>query len=340
MSETQLLEHQIQGQQSQKAPGTHEEGPVCPLTGSRRIQVLEEFPTSLLVDDYQRDLGINVASEFRGIERLQLCRSPDSQLTFFYPAVTGSSIFYTSLQGFDWYYPASKFEYQRAASWIKPGDRVLDIGCGAAQFADYIPDASYLGLEPHRMSGTNSMPMGSPVLSENVTWHAMTHSQTYDVVCALQVLEHIGDPRTFLTAALTCLKPEGLLIIGVPSADSYITKIPNFVLNAPPHHLTWWTDEALCHLADQFQLSILEMTHALVESWETRLYWMQRITSLFSLHTSSHFTSSPSRRLLNLVAYLVAGYLQRHVKPPVNARGSSMVMIAKKGPSSYTLSHR
>jgi len=340
MSGTQLVEHQVRQHMSAKGPGSHDGGPSCPLTGSQHIQVLEEFPISLLVDCYQRDLGLDVVSEFRGVERLKLCRCLDSHLIFFYPAVPGSSKFYTSLQSFDWYHPAAKFEYQRAASWIKPGDRVLDIGCGAAQFANYIPDASYHGLEPHCGSGTNFMTVGSHLLSEKATWQAMSYSQTYDVVCAFQVLEHIGNPRAFLTDAFACLKPDGLLILGVPNADSYITRIPNFVLNAPPHHITWWTDEALCHLADQFQLSILELAHAPVESWETRLYWMQRITNMFSLHTSSHFTSSPRRRLLNLAAYMVAGYLQRHVKPPVNAHGSSMVMIAKKGPRSYTLRHR
>lgn len=330
MSDTLLLEHQVRGHEFPEVQGTHDGGPACPLTGSQHIQVLEEVPTSLLVDCYHQNLGINVASEFRGVERLQLCRCLDSHVIFFYPAVTGSSKFYERLQNFDWYYPAAKFEYQRAATWIKTGDRVLDIGCGAAQFANYIPDASYHGLEPHCVSGGHSIPMETKILSEKVSWHAITYSQTYDVVCAFQVLEHIGDPRTFLAAALACLKPDGLLILGVPSAESYITRIPNFVLNAPPHHITWWTNEALCHLADQFQLSILDLAHAPVESWETRLYWMQRITSMFSLHTSSHFTPSRNPRLINLAAYMVAGYLQRHVKPPVDAQGSSMVMIAKK----------
>jgi SAM-dependent methyltransferase len=330
MSDTQLLEHPVQGHKSQKVLRTHDGDPACPLTGSQHIQVLEEFPTSLLVDGYQRDLGINVATEFQGIERLQLCRSLDSHVIFFHPTVTGSSKFYERLRTFNWYFPGAKFEYQRAAAWITTGDRVLDIGCGAAQFASYIPDASYHGLDPHVASEVRSTHRGTHIRSEKVTSHAKTGSQTYDVVCAFQVLEHIGDPRTFLRAALECLKPCGLLILGVPSAESYITRIPNFVLNAPPHHITWWTDGALRHLAEQFHLAILEIAHAPVEPWETRLYWMQKLVGLLSPDTCSHFTESKSLRGVNIAAYIGAALLQHLPKPPSTANGATVVMIARK----------
>ena len=305
-------------------------GPACPLTGSRAIQVLEEFPSSLLIDCYQRDLGINVASEFLDVQQLQLCRSLDSHLMFFYPAVAGSSRFYEQLQKFDWYYPADKFEYQRAAKWVQAGDRVLDIGCGAGQFSTYIPEASYCGLDPHRFPAINGGKEELSILSETVSSHAIQHSQAYDVVCAFQVLEHMRDLRTFLTATLDCLKPNGLLILGVPNAESYITRIPNFVLNAPPHHITWWTDKALCHLADHFQLSILDLAHSPVEYWETRLYWMQRISNPLIPHMHSYFTESPMLQLINIASYLGAGFLQRLTSPPSTAHGATVLLIARK----------
>ena len=257
---------------------TNEGDPICPLTGGHDIEALEEVPTSLLIDCYQRDLGLDITSEFEGVNKLQLYRCLSSDLIFFYPSITGSLEFYSRLQSFDWYYPEGKFEYERAATWIKPGHCILDIGCGAAQFAHKIPLVSYTGLEPNNILTNSVRPDGVQILSETIADHAMTYAHTYDVVCAFQVLEHVANPREFLAAALACLKPEGILVLGVPSAESYVTRIANFVLNAPPHHVTWWTDHALRHLADQFQLSILDLAHAPVEPWETRLYWMQRIS--------------------------------------------------------------
>jgi hypothetical protein len=46
------------------------------------------------------------------------------------------------------------------------------------------------------------------------------------------------------------MRPGGRLCVVVPSRDSAITEIPNFVLNAPPHHLSWWNEDALRVLAD------------------------------------------------------------------------------------------
>ena len=106
MNDAFLLENRVREQECEQMQGTREGGPTCPLTGGQHIQVLEDIPTSLLVDCYQRDLAIDVASEFLGVERLQLCRSLDSQVLFFHPTVTGSSNFYEQLQNFDWYYPA------------------------------------------------------------------------------------------------------------------------------------------------------------------------------------------------------------------------------------------
>jgi len=326
MTDMQLMESPVRPDKRK----TNKLGPACPLTRSQDLEVLESFPSSLLIDGYQRDLGINVASEFLGIERMQLCRCLDSEVIFFYPTVTGSPEFYKQLQGFDWYYPTAKFEFQRAATWIKRGDRVLDIGCGAAEFASNIANGTYTGLEPNFVSEDKAGDPGIRILSETINNHSKVYAHAYDVVCAFQVLEHVADPQSFLTAALACLKPGGLLILAVPSAESYITKIPNFVLNAPPHHFTWWTDKALYHLGDHFQLSILDLAHAPVEPWETRLYWMQRISCMFSHPASSYFSESTSGRLLNMAAYAGAGFLQTRAPHPEKVQGASVVMVAKK----------
>ena len=56
----------------------------------------------------------------------------------------------------------------------------------------------------------------------------------------------------------------------VPSRDSAITEIPNFVLNAPPHHLSWWNEDALRVLADRLDL-LTEAIEAVPFSFDTAL---------------------------------------------------------------------
>ena len=302
----------------------------CPLTGSTNTTLLETLPTSLLIDCYQRDLGLDVTSEFVGVKSLQLWRCLDSDLMFFHPMITGSSEFYRNLHDFSWYFPETKFEHDYAAAWIKPDARILDIGCGAAQFVQKFPQATYTGLDPNYVHEKEVTRTNTHILTETIEEHAMTHVHDYDVVCAFQVLEHVANPREFLTAALACLKPEGLLILGVPSAESYVSQISNFVLNAPPHHVTWWTDQSLHALAQKFQLSVIVVTHAPVESWETRLYWMQRLANMCLHKRGTHFTTLLSQRLCNIAAYLGAGCISPFASLPTSAQGSTVVMVARK----------
>ena len=73
----------------------------------------------------------------------------------------------------------------------------------------------------------------------------------------------------------TCMRPGGRLCVVVPSRDSAITEIPNFVLNAPPHHLSWWDEDALRALADRLDL-LTEAIEAVPFSFDTIVYWMGR----------------------------------------------------------------
>ena len=68
MIDAQLLEPPVLS----KASKMKKVGPACPLTGSQDIEVLESFPSTVLNDRYQRDIGINVTSEFSGIDRIQM----------------------------------------------------------------------------------------------------------------------------------------------------------------------------------------------------------------------------------------------------------------------------
>ena len=216
----------------------------CPLTGAAEVDILQHIPAAYLTGRYRRDLGVDVRATLEGVDSLALCESRATGLKFFSPPLTGDSDMYAALRGQGWYDPADKFEFEIGASAVKPGVRVLDVGCGAGHFARHVPEADYTG---HDAEGGGA---GVATLSGDLGGLAKDHAGSFDVVTAFQVLEHAADPANFTRDCLALLKPGGALVMGVPDSDSYLGSLRNFVLNAPPHHVTWWNARSLTALSE------------------------------------------------------------------------------------------
>lgn len=308
--------------------------PRCPLTGDAAVDVLDTLEPQYFIDIFRQDLKIDVAADFAGIETIRLCRARQSGLLFFTPPPVGSEALYRALRAFDWYDPQDKREYALAAGHIPPGARVLDVGAGAGAFAGYLTDADYTGLEPDRAAAETAQHAGLRVRSETLAEHVTGHGPAYDAICAFQVLEHVAAPGDFVAQALRALKPGGLLIIGVPAYDSYLGHLTDFVLDLPPHHVSWWPDEALATLASHFGLETLAIEATPVEPWESRLYWMARMAGGFGDGATRPASDAVARlrqgRARKVAAYLLAGLADRFRRPPPTARGATSVLSARK----------
>jgi SAM-dependent methyltransferase len=297
---------------------------LCPLTGSADVEILQGIPAAYLIDRYRRDLGIDVGAAFAGVESIAFCESPATGLKFFSPPVTGADDMYVALRGQGWYDPADKFEFGIGAAQVRPGERVLDVGCGAGHFARHVPDADYTGHD------SDAGGKGAATLSGDLADLARDQGETFDVVTAFQVLEHAVDPVAFVRDFLALLKPGGTLVIGVPDSDSYLGTLRNFVLNAPPHHVTWWNAKSLTALADIAGLEDPTLHTAPVEAWETRLYWMARIQRRLLPRSADMFEASRRGRIATVTAYVLAGLAERVLTPPIAARGATTVLVGRK----------
>jgi SAM-dependent methyltransferase len=254
--------------------------PPCPLTGAPPRRRLQWISANLLADLWRFSMGIDVSDQFAGIDRLGLWESPTG-LLYFDPPLAGDQSFYQRFyrrMGMHQRVAGPTIvreEFVRAAAHVSPGDKVLDVGCGEGGFSRYVANARYTGLDLHFGGSQPNL------LAETIETHAAAHPGRYDVVCAFQVLEHVPDPVGFAAAMSTALRPSGRLLIGVPRWPSPMTRIPNFVLNAPPHHLTLWTPESLAALCARLGIACRSVDPIRFGKDTSLTYWMWRLTPKF-----------------------------------------------------------
>jgi 2-polyprenyl-3-methyl-5-hydroxy-6-metoxy-1,4-benzoquinol methylase len=233
----------------------------CPLCGGFSVVNLETIKVKQLLTLYKRLLNLDIASEFGILKEFKYYRCIICDLHYYSPVISASEQFYEQLQKIDWYYLDNKSEYSFSSRFIGARDAVLEVGCGKGAFAKLIETENYFGLELSRKAKVMAEEKGIYVINESIESHAVTHKELYDVVCSFQVLEHVPDPASFIDACITCLKPGGILMLSVPSEDSFLSIAENAILNMPPHHLTRWSDRALMWVLEQHGLELIALEH-------------------------------------------------------------------------------
>ncbi|MBD0274045.1 MAG: methyltransferase domain-containing protein [Acetobacteraceae bacterium] len=259
-----------------------------------------------------------------------LYRSPCG-LMFFHPAVAGSAAFYRAFyerfRGHEMLgrQAAAREDFRAGAALARPGDRVLDVGCGAGAFAALLPTgARYTGLEPH---GT---PRASPpVLAETAEAHARRFLGAYELVCAFQVLEHAADPLGLASAMVECLAPGGLLVLAMPIWPSPHTEIPNNLVNLPPHHLTWWNEGACRALVSRLGLEAVRVEALPAYPSQAPVHWT-RALCLTRTRPGRYVRAGWRCHAAVALAYGMAKLLAPLAGLPPRARPLDILVVARK----------
>ena len=233
-------------------------GPMC---ASIETKYIEKIKVDELDRLCRREVGYAVGSLFGALETIELCHCVKCDLQFFSPMVARPQDFYEKLQKFDWYYFDDKPEFDFAAQYVKSEDDVLEIGAGKGSFAKKIQSKRYTGLEYSQQAIRFAQANGVRLIAQSIENYSKENKQQHDIVCNFQVLEHVSYVNAFLSSSVDCLKPGGLMIISVPSSDSFSRYVRNFWMDMPPHHLTRWSDMTLTNVARQYGLELVTIHH-------------------------------------------------------------------------------
>ena len=133
------------------------------------------------------------------------------------------------------------------APYRKSG-RLLDVGCGAATLLEAARRGGWTaeGTEVSEAAVANARALGFNVFFGGLT-EARLPSEHYDVVTAVEVLEHLLDPASLLREVARILRPGGLLWITTPHSRGISARLlgTSWSVVSPPEHIQLFSARGL-----------------------------------------------------------------------------------------------
>ena len=247
----------------------------CPGCLSKNNILVDSVARDRLVEGYARaSLQVNIEELIPNhLSKIDLLECLECELRWYVPMIAGGAEFYEALQLHDWYYQSDKPEYHFAATMLPDHSSMLEVGCGRGAFAGYLkPTVKYRGLEFNDEAIRKASGACLAVENLSIEDEAERRSAYYDVVCHFQVLEHVPDCQSFMKSCVAALKPGGILLVTVPSEDSFLSVASSAWLNMPPHHVTRWKDAAMLHLFGRLGLTMKNIWHEPVADFHADWY--------------------------------------------------------------------
>lgn len=239
--------------------------PVSPITGTHNVSVFDTINVRDIVRIYQEQEQIDVGRFFVGIDKVTILECGDTGYRFYYPfTVVGDEKFYQELAGVrsevgveydrDW-----SEDHEFAYALVEQNEKVLEIGCNTGKFLSRVTTKTQrlTGLEFNAEAAAAARSRGLDVRNLDIADLAESEPESFDVVCAFQVLEHVSQAGDFLRSCLKALKPGGKLIFSVPNNEPYFQRFSKYeVLNLPPHHMGLWNHDSFRRAASFFDLHL------------------------------------------------------------------------------------
>jgi cyclopropane fatty-acyl-phospholipid synthase-like methyltransferase len=99
----------------------------------------------------------------------------------------------------------------------RPGDRILDLGCGPGSMMPFLPDCCYVGVdvnESYIISAQKRYGHRGEFICQRVSHQSVQQLGAFDVVLALGVVHHLDDVEAqhLFRAGRAALKPAGRMI--------------------------------------------------------------------------------------------------------------------------------
>lgn len=287
-----------------------------PLVPNGPVKLIEKISPKTLIKEYQDQLGVDIKRIISKRVNISMYQCQTTGYQFFSPQdIAGDGQFYKDLSKFHWYYMPWKWEHQIISDMLSPKDSVLEIGCGPGSFLKKIKSrvTRVVGLELSQDAVEQAQSQDLKVHLQSIESFAKKNVSRFSMVATFQVLEHIAHVRSFLDAAITCLKPGGKLVVSVPNNISSSPIISGNILNLPPHHMGRWDTNSLAKLTHILPLQVEAIYTEPLQAYHEGFFDRLAIESLIKAYpVLNNVPKSYIRIVINKVTKAYSPYILGH----------------------------
>lgn len=134
-----------------------------------------------------------------------------------------------------------KITLNKLCEYMPHGKTLLDIGSGYGFLLDEAEKLNLkaTGIEPSQVLTALPLNIQKHVLNLSLVDFVKQSYEQFDFITLVHVIEHVPNPKLFLTQCLSLLKTNGILYIETPNLDSHLfyAEKDKYTFLTPPEHL-------------------------------------------------------------------------------------------------------
>lgn len=157
-----------------------------------------------------------------------------------------------------------KSNYSQIKEYINDFNRsakILEIGSGSGSLLHLISQnfPNSYGIEPSYSFYKFSKNKYNLTI-ENIGYENLDTKKKYDIIVALDVIEHVASPNFFFKVVAQIIKPNGRVIIGTPNINSITARLLNKKWwHIRPAHIFYFNNKNFQQLANKHSFKILHI---------------------------------------------------------------------------------
>jgi SAM-dependent methyltransferase len=120
--------------------------------------------------------------------------------------------------------------FRLISSYLKPPGRILDIAAGAGAFAARLRDAGYQ-VDANDIDTAGWRAKGVTKTAHDLNQplpHELLSREPYDLVVAMEIIEHVENPSKLLRDCRSLVKPDGHVLLSTPNVTNAYSRLKFF----------------------------------------------------------------------------------------------------------------